>query len=102
MPRPISEFGPLPIAVTLLALCSLSACNTPSAVDHNFGMSVRNAQSAQTLHPRADRPPQTAPNVDAGVVRSSIARYEKTYVTPPTPLTSLDQSLGTAANTAPR
>lgn len=89
-----------PLAL-LLALLSLSACHTPSVLDEQFGLAVRQAQSAQTLQP-TQRLPQALPGADAGVVRSSIVRYEKTYVTPPSPVTSLDQGLGAAATTVPR
>ena len=89
----------------LLALLSaggsLTGCATSTAVDRNFGMAVKNAQNAQTMtHEPPDRATKLA-GTDAGIVRSSIARYEKSFVTPPTPLSSLNQGLGTPSSTAP-
>ena len=87
------------LAAVLLA-SSLSACNTPSAVERDFGRSVQKAQSAQALPPNLNAPER--PGTDAGIVRSSILRYEKTYVMPPSPVTGLDQSLGSANSGTPR
>jgi hypothetical protein len=86
-------------AVSVLLAGCLSACHTPSELERNFGQSVRQAQSAQTPPQRTNTSltPGQETGTDAGIVRSSIVRYEKTYVTPPSPVTSLDQSLGTAA-----
>ena len=82
-------------ALMLLA-CSLGACTAPTAVDRDFGLAVHKAQRAQT-QPTLMNPPAST-GMDAGTVRSSIWRYEKSFVTPPSPVTSLDQSLGTASN----
>ena len=64
------------------------------------GQAVKNAQSGQTL--RSERVVTQDTGMDAGVIRSGIVRYEKSYVTPPTPLTSLDQGLGQAGSGASR
>lgn len=85
-----------------LLVCNLSACNTPTAIDRDFGLAVQKAQRAQTLAPSMHPPVAMTPGTDAGIVRSSIVRYEKTYVTPPSPISSLDQGLGTANTGSPR
>lgn len=86
----------------LAAGWSLTGCATSTAVDRHFGMAVKNAQNAQTItHAPLDRATASA-GTDAGIVRSSMVRYEKTFVTPSTPLSSLDQGLGTPSNTVPR
>lgn len=85
-----------------LLVCHLSACNTPSAIDRDFGLAVTNAQRHQTQAPSMHPPLAMTPGTDAGIVRSSIVRYEKTYVTPPSPVSSLDQGLGTASTGSPR
>lgn len=84
-------------ALWLLA-CSLSACDTPTAVDRHWGLAVKKAQSAQTQPPAPGASAPAASGTDAGVVRASIVRYEKNYVSPPSPITRLDQSLGTSAS----
>ena len=90
----------LPCMAAALLACSLSACHTPSAVERDFGRSVQKAQSAQAMPPNLNAP--LSHGTDAGIVRSSILRYEKTYVMPPSPVTSLDQSLGSATSGTPR
>jgi hypothetical protein len=92
MPRHVLPCTP---ALMLLA-CSLSACSTPTAVDRDFGLAVQKAQRAQTQTTLMNPPASTG--MDAGTVRSSIVRYEKSFVTPPSPVTSLDQSLGSASS----
>jgi hypothetical protein len=84
-------------ALWLLA-CSLSACDTPTAVDRHWGLAVKKAQSAQTQPQAPGASAHTASGTDAGIVRASIVRYEKSYVSPPSPITRLDQSLGTSAS----
>jgi len=86
--------------IALVAGGGLASCATSTTVDRHFGMAVKNAQSAQTITP--EPPNRVTTGTDAGIVRSSILRYEKTYITPPTPLSSLDQGLGTPSNMAPR
>lgn len=90
---------PCTSAMMLLA-CSLSACNTPTAVDRDFGLAVHNAQRAQTSPTRIHPPASTG--MDAVTVRATIVRYEKSFVSPPIPVTSLDQGLGTGSSSAPR
>lgn len=95
-------FHPSVLWIVLLSLCSLTGCNTPTAVDQHFGLAVKHAQSGQTLTRNEEKYPLPPSTTDAGIVRSSIVRYEKSYITPPSPVSSLDQSLGTPTNTAPR
>ena len=93
---------PSVIGIVLLSWWALSGCSTPTAVDRHFGQAVKNAQSGQTWIGNELNRPLVPSTTDAGVVRSSIARYDKSFITPPTPVSSLDQSLGTSSNTAPR
>ena len=86
--------------VGALFACGLSGCYSTTALDRHFGQAVKNAQSGQTL--RSERVVTQDTGMDAGVIRSGIVRYEKSYVTPPTPLTSLDQGLGQAGSGASR
>jgi hypothetical protein len=79
---------------------ALSGCHSTTALDRHFGQAVKNAQSGQTL--RSERVVTQDTGMDAGVIRSGIERYEKSYITPPTPLTSLDQGLGQAGSGALR
>lgn len=86
----------------LLPLWGLTGCYTPTAVDRHFGQAMRDAQMGQTVNLSRTVQPDRSRGTDAGIVRSGIVRYEKTYITPASPVTSLDQSLGMSTNTAPR
>jgi len=83
-----------------LLACGLSGCYSTTTLDRHFGMAVKNAQSSQTI-PSAHAP-QHERDMDAGIVHSGIVRYEKSYVTPPLPVSSLDQGLGQPSSMAPR
>lgn len=86
--------------VGCLLACGLSGCYSTTALDRHFGMAVKNAQSGQAI--RSEHAPQHERDMDAGIVRSGIVRYEKSYVTPPMPVSSLDQGLGQPPSMAPR
>lgn len=83
-----------------LAALACAACSSPTQVDRQFGMAVRLARQSQSQPPGHD--PAAQPGWDGAVVRSGIARYEKSYVMPPVPASTLEQGLGTPAGAAPR
>lgn len=87
-------------ATLLLGALTCAACSSPTLVDRQFGMAVRQARQSQSLP--VVRDPAAQPGHDAAVVRSGIARYEKSYVMPPVPASTLEQGLGTPASAPPR
>lgn len=84
------------LALTGLATLWMVGCANPTAVDRNFGMAVRQAQTRQTLDPNAASQPRPQADTDAATVRASIVRYEKTYATPPSSAMGLELGLGSA------
>lgn len=79
-------------------VCLLAGCaEQPTAVDRQFGQSIRRVQTEQSIHPH-DVPPAYPPLVsDAVSGKSAIERYYKSFDLPPTPGNVLNIGVGTPA-----
>jgi hypothetical protein len=83
----------------LIALCAiglvLGCAEQPTAVDRDFGHSLRRIQLEQSIHPH-DTPPAYPPLVsDAVSGKAAIERYYKSYEMPPPPGNVFNIGVGT-------
>jgi starvation-inducible outer membrane lipoprotein len=74
---------------------ALSACsNFPSAVDDNFGASVRQMVQSQTVHPDAPYPNSTPATTDGQATKAAVDRYQKSFEVPPLPTNVFNIGVG--------
>ena len=88
---------PRSIGLLLTSLVgALAGCaDQPTAVDRNFGQSLRRIQVEQSIHPH-DAPPAYPPLVsDAVSGKAAVERYYKSFETPPPPGNVLNIGVGT-------
>lgn len=76
---------------TALAALAAAGCSTaPTTVDWNFGKALNAAKAAQVIDPDAATRARPAAGIDGQAARSSVERYEKSFQTPPPPVTVLN------------
>ena len=76
----------------------LSACsNFPSAIDDNFGASVRQMVQTQTANPSAPLRTQSAAPTDGQAAKAAVDRYQKSFEVPPLPTNVFNIGVGGGA-----
>jgi starvation-inducible outer membrane lipoprotein len=91
-------YFPMTCAVMLLNACS----NYPSAIDDNFGASVRHLVNTQTAKPEAPARPTTQAQTDGQSVKSSIDSYQKSFEVLPPPANVFNIGVGSGTGGAAR
>jgi len=92
--------------LNFLLVCTLmllNACsNYPSAIDDNFGASVRHLVNTQTANPGAPLRPTTPAQTDGQSVKSSIDSYQKSFEVLPPPANVFNIGVGSGSGGAVR
>ena len=84
-------------------LMLLNACsNYPSAIDDNFGASVRHLVVTQTANPDAPLRLTTPAQTDGQSVKSSIDSYQKSFEVLPPPANVFNIGVGSGSAGAAR
>lgn len=84
------------VALATLAALAAAGCSTaPTTVEWNFGKAVNAAKAAQVIDPDAPSRARAPATTDGQAARFSVERYEKTFQTPPPPVTVLNIGTGT-------
>lgn len=60
------------------------ASTTTPQLDARFGLAVRQARAAQTLHPEGARDPDPVAGIDGASARLAVERYRDSFKAPPT------------------
>jgi hypothetical protein len=87
----------------IYTLMLLNACsNYPSAIDDNFGASVRHLVDTQKGIPAAPLRPTTPTQTDGQSVKSSIDSYQKSFEVLPPPANVFNIGVGSGSAGAAR
>jgi len=62
-----------------LALLGLAGCYPPSALDMDYGNSVRNNIAQQVVNPRAGFKPEPAVGLSPQAAANELEKYDKTF-----------------------
>ena len=93
-------------ALNYLMFCTvicLNACsNYPSAIDENFGGSVRKFVNMQTANPEVSQSMNTSAKTDGQSVKASIDSYQKSFEVLPPPSNVFNIGVGSGTGGAAR
>jgi PBP1b-binding outer membrane lipoprotein LpoB len=74
--------GAFKILFALFMIFVISACAQPTRLEKDYGRSIKQAQSNQTLNPEAEKNLEPVTGLDGKAAQASIEKYRKAFDQP--------------------